>query len=45
MAIQTDWHPGDFAGRSLKKEGWIEDGGRWKVIYLQPVRPPRCKVT
>ncbi|MGW1989591.1 terminase large subunit domain-containing protein [Embleya sp. NPDC001921] len=34
VAIQTRWHPDDFAGRRLAEEGRLEEGGRWKVVHL-----------
>lgn len=34
VAIQTRWHPDDFAGRRLEEDGRLEDGGRWKVVHL-----------
>ncbi len=41
VAIQTRWHPDDFAGRRIEEEGRIEDGGRWKVIHLPAVADPK----
>ncbi|WP_019061711.1 terminase large subunit domain-containing protein [Streptomyces prunicolor] len=41
VAIQTRWHPDDFAGRRIQEEGRIEDGGRWKVIHLPAVADPK----
>lgn len=40
VAIQTRWHPDDFAGRRLEEEGRLEDGGRWKVIQLPAIANP-----
>lgn len=34
VLIQTRWHPDDLAGRLLKEEGRLEDGGRWVVVEL-----------
>lgn len=41
VAIQTRWHPDDFAGRRLQEEGRSEDGGRWKVIHLPAIADPK----
>ncbi|MFJ7489696.1 terminase large subunit domain-containing protein [Streptomyces sp. NPDC097727] len=41
VAIQTRWHPDDFAGRRIQEEGRIEDGGRWKVIHLPAIAHPK----
>ncbi|MFI1408726.1 terminase large subunit domain-containing protein [Streptomyces sp. NPDC020707] len=41
VAIQTRWHPDDFAGRRIAEEGRIEDGGRWKVIRLPAIADPK----
>ncbi|MEV6565879.1 terminase large subunit domain-containing protein [Streptomyces kronopolitis] len=41
VAIQTRWHPDDFAGRRLAEEGRLEDGGRWKVIHLPAIADPK----
>lgn len=41
VAIQTRWHPDDFAGRRIEEEGRIEDGGRWKVIHLPALADPK----
>ncbi|MFJ1607028.1 terminase large subunit domain-containing protein [Streptomyces sp. NPDC088253] len=41
VAIQTRWHPDDFAGRRLEEEGRVEDGGRWKVIHLPALADPK----
>ncbi|MFB8347933.1 terminase large subunit domain-containing protein [Streptomyces niveus] len=40
VAIQTRWHPDDFAGRRLEEDGRIEDGGKWKVVHLPAVANP-----
>ncbi|MFJ6561919.1 hypothetical protein ACIQMV_19075 [Streptomyces sp. NPDC091412] len=40
VAIQTRWHPDDFAGRRLEEEGRLEDGGRWKVVHLPAIANP-----
>ncbi|MFE4796222.1 hypothetical protein ACFRFL_14165 [Streptomyces sp. NPDC056708] len=37
VAIQTRWHPDDFAGRRLEEDGRLEDGGRWKVVHLPAI--------
>ena len=41
VAIQTRWHPDDFAGRRLTEEGRVEDGGRWKVIHFPAIADPK----
>jgi hypothetical protein len=41
IAVHTRWHPDDFAGRRLREEGRIEDGGRWKVVHLPAFADPR----
>lgn len=37
ILINTRWHVDDLAGTRLKKDGRIEDGGKWKVINLQAI--------
>ncbi|MGW7505893.1 terminase large subunit domain-containing protein [Streptomyces albidoflavus] len=37
MLVQTRWHEDDLAGRLLRKEGRVEDGGRWVVVNLPAV--------
>lgn len=32
VLMMTRWHEDDLAGRILKQEGRIENGGKWKVI-------------
>ncbi|WP_428950968.1 terminase large subunit domain-containing protein [Streptomyces sp. cg35] len=34
LLILTRWHEDDLAGRLLKAEGRVEDGGEWTVIHL-----------
>lgn len=41
ICIMTRWHPDDFAGRRLKEEGRLEEGGRWKVVHLPAVADPK----
>jgi hypothetical protein len=41
IAIQTRWHEDDFAGRRLKEEGRLEEGGRWKVVHLPAIADPK----
>jgi hypothetical protein len=41
ICIMTRWHPDDFAGRRLKDEGRLEEGGRWKVVHLPAVADPK----
>ncbi|MDX2648525.1 terminase family protein [Streptomyces sp. PA03-1a] len=40
VAIQTRWHPDDFAGRRLAEDGRLEDGGKWKVVHLPAIANP-----
>jgi hypothetical protein len=40
-AIMTRWHEDDFAGRRLKEEGRLEEGGRWKVVHLPAIADPK----
>ena len=35
--VMTRWHPNDLCGELLKREGRIEDGGKWKVVHLPAV--------
>jgi hypothetical protein len=37
ILIQTRWHEDDLAGRLLRKEGRVEDGGRWHVVNLPAI--------
>lgn len=37
VIVQTRWHDDDLAGRRLKEEGRLEEGGRWKVVHLPAV--------
>lgn len=32
--VQTRWHTDDLAGRLLKDQGRVEEGGRWRVLHL-----------
>lgn len=32
--VQTRWHEDDLAGRRLKEEGRLDEGGRWKVLHM-----------
>lgn len=34
IVIMTRWHEDDLAGRILREEGKVEDGGEWTVINL-----------
>ncbi|MET9321981.1 terminase family protein [Streptomyces sp. NPDC003038] len=40
VAIQTRWHPDDFAGRRLAEDGRLEEGGKWKVVHLPAIANP-----
>lgn len=35
--MNTRWHDDDLAGRLLKHEGRVEDGGRWTVLSLPAI--------
>lgn len=37
VITMTRWHPDDLCGRLLKRDGRIEDGGRWKVVHLPAI--------
>lgn len=37
VIVQTRWHDDDLAGRRLKEEGRLEEGGRWKVVHLPAI--------
>jgi len=39
--IMTRWNLDDFAGRRLKEEGRLEEGGRWKVVHLPAIADPK----
>jgi len=41
VIIQTRWHEDDLAGRRLKEEGRVEEGGRWKVVHLPAFADPK----
>lgn len=41
IAIQTRWHEDDFAGRRIKDEGRLGEGGRWKVVHLPAFADPK----
>lgn len=41
ICIMTRWAPDDFAGRRLKEEGRVEDGGRWRVVHLPAFADPK----
>ena len=34
VIVMHRWHPDDLAGRLLKREGRVEEGGRWRVLHL-----------
>lgn len=37
VLVLTRWHEDDLAGRVLRHEGVLENGGRWKVIHLPAI--------
>lgn len=37
MLVMTRWHDDDIAARLLSEEGTIEQGGRWRVIYMPAI--------
>jgi hypothetical protein len=37
IITMTRWHKDDLAGRLLKKEGRVEDGGEWTVLHLPAI--------
>ncbi|MFB9476887.1 hypothetical protein ACFFR3_45985 [Nonomuraea salmonea] len=41
LGVQTRWHEEDWAGRRLKEEGRLEEGGRWKVVHLPAIADPK----
>lgn len=34
ILVQTRWHEDDLAGRRIRVEGRIEDGGKWRVVHM-----------
>ena len=44
VIIMTRWHVDDLAGRRLKEEGRVEEGGRWKVVHLPAFADPKFGV-
>lgn len=34
IMILTRWHPDDLAGRALKEEGTVTEGGRWLHVHM-----------
>jgi predicted phage terminase large subunit-like protein len=40
IVIQTRWHEDDLAGRLLREEGRVEDGGRWTLLNLPALAEP-----
>src|SRR5690606_5721943 len=34
ILIMTRWHPDDLAGRLIKQEGTVDEGGKWIIIVL-----------
>lgn len=37
VVIQTRWHEDDLAGRLLREEGTVDDGGRWTLLNLPAI--------
>lgn len=37
VLVQTRWHLDDLAGRLLKDQGRVEEGGRWRVLHLPAI--------
>lgn len=37
LIVMHRWHIDDLIGRLLKREGRIEEGGRWRVIHLPAI--------
>ncbi len=37
VVIMTPWHQDDLAGRLLKRDGRVEDGGLWNVVHLPAI--------
>lgn len=37
VIVMHRWHPDDLAGRLLKREGRVEEGGRWRVLHLPAI--------
>lgn len=37
VITHTRWHPNDLSGELLKREGRIEEGGKWKVLHLPTI--------
>lgn len=37
MLVMTRWSDDDIAARLLAEEGTVEDGGRWRVIYMPAI--------
>lgn len=40
IVIQTRWHLDDLLGRLIKKEGRLEDGGRWLILHMPAIANP-----
>lgn len=40
VIVQTRWHADDLAGRRIKEEGLIEEGGRWKLLHMPALAGP-----
>lgn len=34
LLVMTRWHDDDIAARLLSEEGTVDEGGRWRVIYM-----------
>lgn len=40
VLVNTRWHLDDLSGRLLAEEGSVQEGGRWRVIYLPAFAVP-----
>lgn len=41
VVVMTRWHEDDFAGRRIKDEGTVHEGGKWTVIHLPAFADPK----
>lgn len=37
VLVMTRWHQDDLAGRLLKQDGRVEDGGEWTVVHIPAI--------
>ena len=40
ILVMTRWHQEDLAGKLLKRDGRVEDGGEWTVVHLPALAMP-----